>query len=98
MSSARYKNEISLIIKEALNNYVTQNDKPEEANFIKWFCERMNYYQFRFTNTIVAKNFSDKRDVIIAVAEEIDKLQQQGAHKESEPEEPMKGEANEKGH
>jgi hypothetical protein len=94
MATKEYKNRVSLVVRDCIDNYLTYNNKPEEAQFIQWLSERKFYYCNRFTNTICNHPAHDRvteLDIINLVCHAVDKLQAAQVHLEMEEQELMKG-------
>ena len=75
MSNKKYKEEVGLIIWDAMNNFIA-NGNPDELEFRLWLGERKHYYHARFENIIVAKNLETNIYIILALQEEIDKVKE----------------------
>ena len=75
MSNKRYKEEVGLIIWDAMNSFIA-NGNPDELEFRLWLGERKHYYKARFTNQIVPKNLKSNIYIILALQDEIDKVKE----------------------
>ncbi len=69
----RYKNAVSIIVDDALLNYIT-GGLANEVDFRMWLSERRFYYKNRIVNTIVPLKLTEKLNIISVVQEEVDKI------------------------
>jgi hypothetical protein len=70
----RYKNVISLIVEDTINNYIMSDRNPEEKGFREWLAIRKTYYNNRITNEVVSRKPIEKAQAVGYVAIEIYKI------------------------
>ena len=54
--ASRYKNKISAITMDALNNFINSKENPEEEGFKDWLKGKKLYYLNRIVNEVVKRN------------------------------------------
>ncbi len=70
----RYKNTISLIVEDTINNYIISDRNPEEKGFREWLSTRKMYYNNRITNEVIKRKPIEKAQAVGYIAVEIYKI------------------------
>lgn len=53
--ASSYKNKVSVIVLDSLNNYINSENNPEENEFRRWLKPKKLYYLSRIVNEVVKK-------------------------------------------
>jgi hypothetical protein len=69
-----YKNVISVITLDALNNYINSEKNPEENEFRKWLKPKKFYYLNRITARLLEQKPIEKTQAVGYIAVEIYKI------------------------
>jgi hypothetical protein len=69
-----YKNVISVLALDALNNYINSENNPEENDFRRWLKPKKLYYLNRITASVLKKKPMEKTQAIGYIAIEIYKI------------------------
>jgi hypothetical protein len=69
-----YKNTLSVITLDALNNYINSENNPEENEFRRWLKPKKLYYLNRITATVLEKKPIERTQAVGYIAVEIYKI------------------------
>jgi len=71
-----YKNIISVMVLDALNNYISSENNPEENDFRRWLKGKKLYYLNRITNEVIKRKPIEKVQAMGYVAIEVYKIKE----------------------
>jgi hypothetical protein len=69
-----YKNTLSVITLDALNNYINSENNPEENEFREWLKPKKFYYLNRITARLLEQKPIEKTQAVGYIAVEIYKI------------------------
>ncbi len=71
-----YKNIVSVMVLDALNNYINSENNPEENDFRRWLKGKKLYYLNRITNEVIKRKPIEKVQAMGYVAIEVYKIKE----------------------
>ncbi len=72
----QYKNKISVITMDALNNFINSEENPEEKGFKDWLKPKKLYYLHRIVNEVIKRKPIEKVQALGWIAIEVYKIKE----------------------